>query len=193
MSGLLGPLPRIGTLHNAVVLVSCPESLLGAAAFWARSRPFAVLGCAEAERNAIAEAQKIVAIWNARQAGGGALVLSDDRPPRSQELPWLSFSCPACGQFGAVYLRTLDRHRARRFLASSRRCPAGGARPTHCLRGSKVLRWISQPPIFDRRKTTHNHPPCAVRSPARAAGFPPIITVAEALAMLSGGSTSRPL
>jgi hypothetical protein len=25
-------------------------------------------------------------------------------------LPWLSFSCPACGQWGAVDLRTLDRH-----------------------------------------------------------------------------------
>jgi hypothetical protein len=23
-------------------------------------------------------------------------------------LPWLSFSCPACGQFGSVNLRTLD-------------------------------------------------------------------------------------
>jgi hypothetical protein len=25
-------------------------------------------------------------------------------------LPWLSFSCSACGQFGSVDLRTLDRH-----------------------------------------------------------------------------------
>ena len=35
---------------------------------------------AEAARKSIADAQKIVAIWNARQAGGrGALVLPDDR------------------------------------------------------------------------------------------------------------------
>jgi hypothetical protein len=25
-------------------------------------------------------------------------------------VPWLSFSCPACGQVGSVDLRTLDRH-----------------------------------------------------------------------------------
>ena len=25
-------------------------------------------------------------------------------------LPWLSFSCQACGQFGSIDLRTLDRH-----------------------------------------------------------------------------------
>jgi hypothetical protein len=25
-------------------------------------------------------------------------------------VPWLSFSCPACGQFGSIDLRTLDRH-----------------------------------------------------------------------------------
>jgi len=51
---------------------------------------------AEAERRAVAEAQKVVAIWNARQAGGrepwfyptiGAAIIA--------ELQWLSFSCPA--------------------------------------------------------------------------------------------------
>jgi hypothetical protein len=26
------------------------------------------------------------------------------------KLPWLSFSCPACGQFGSLDLRMLDRH-----------------------------------------------------------------------------------
>jgi hypothetical protein len=66
---------------------------------------------AEAERKATADAQKIVAIWNARQAGGrelwfyptiGAAIAAD--------FPWLSFSCPACQQVGAVDLRTLDRH-----------------------------------------------------------------------------------
>jgi hypothetical protein len=25
-------------------------------------------------------------------------------------LPWLTFSCPACGQWGSIDLRTLDRH-----------------------------------------------------------------------------------
>ena len=25
-------------------------------------------------------------------------------------VPWLSFSCPACAQFGSIDLRTLDRH-----------------------------------------------------------------------------------
>jgi hypothetical protein len=111
MSGLLGPLPRTGTLHNAVVLVSGPEPLLGAAALWARSRPFAVLDCAEAERNAIAEAQHIVAIWecpSGRRGRAGSVRRS--AAAIAAELPWLSLSCPACGQFGAVYLRTLDLH-----------------------------------------------------------------------------------
>jgi hypothetical protein len=67
---------------------------------------------AEAERKAVADAQKIVAIWNARQAGGrelwfyltiGAAIAAG--------VPWLTFSCPACGQVGSVDLRTLDRHR----------------------------------------------------------------------------------
>jgi hypothetical protein len=61
-----------------------------------------------AERKAIADAQNIVAIWNARQAG---------RPGRSFHptigaataagSPWPSFSCPACAQFGWVDPRTL--------------------------------------------------------------------------------------
>jgi hypothetical protein len=66
---------------------------------------------AEAERKAAAEAQKIVAIWNARQAGGRALWLYPTIGAAiAAKLPWLSFSCPACGQFGSVDLRTLDRH-----------------------------------------------------------------------------------
>jgi hypothetical protein len=66
---------------------------------------------AEAERKAIAEAQKIVAIWNARQAGGRALWFYPTIGAAiATGLPWLSFSCPACGQFGSVDLRTLDRH-----------------------------------------------------------------------------------
>ena len=66
---------------------------------------------AEAERKAVADAQKVVAIWNARQAGGGALWFYPTIGAAiAAGVPWLSFSCPACGQFGSVELRTLDRH-----------------------------------------------------------------------------------
>jgi len=66
---------------------------------------------AEPERKAFAEAQKIVAIWNARQAGGRALWFYPTIGAAiAAGLPWLSFSCPACGQWGAVDLRALDRH-----------------------------------------------------------------------------------
>jgi hypothetical protein len=66
---------------------------------------------AEAEREAVAEAEKIVAIWNARQAGGRALWFYPTIGAAiAAGLPWLSFSCLACGQFGSVDLRTLDRH-----------------------------------------------------------------------------------
>jgi hypothetical protein len=66
---------------------------------------------AEAERKAIVDAQKVVAVWNARQAGGRALwCYPTIGAAIAVGLPWLSFSCPACGQFGSVDLRTLDRH-----------------------------------------------------------------------------------
>ena len=65
----------------------------------------------EAERKAQTDAQKIVAIWNARQAGGRALWFYPTIGAAiAAGLPWLSFSCPACGQCGSVDLRTLDRH-----------------------------------------------------------------------------------
>jgi hypothetical protein len=65
----------------------------------------------EAERKAIAEPQKIVAIWNARQAGGRALWFYPTIGAAiAAGVPWLSFSCPACGQFRSVDLQTLDRH-----------------------------------------------------------------------------------
>jgi hypothetical protein len=39
------------------------------------------------------------------------VVLSHDRGRRCNAgLPWLTFSCPACGQVGSVDLRALDRH-----------------------------------------------------------------------------------
>jgi hypothetical protein len=66
---------------------------------------------AEAERKAVADAQTIVAIWNARQARGRALWFYPTiAAANAAGLPWLSFSCPACGQFASVDLRTLDRH-----------------------------------------------------------------------------------
>ena len=60
---------------------------------------------------AVAEAQKIVAVWNARQAGGRELWFYPTIGAAIRAgLPWLSFLCPACGQVGSVDLRTLDRH-----------------------------------------------------------------------------------
>ena len=66
---------------------------------------------AEAGRKAIADAHKIVSIWNARQAGGRALWFYPTIGAAiAAGFPWLSFSCPACHQWGSVDLRTLDRH-----------------------------------------------------------------------------------
>jgi hypothetical protein len=66
---------------------------------------------AEAEHKAIADAQKIVGIWNARQAGGRALWFYPTIGAAiAAGFPWLTFSCPACCQVGSVDLRTLDRH-----------------------------------------------------------------------------------
>ena len=77
----------------------------------AAARAAAAAKRAEAERKAVADAQKVVAIWNARQAGGRALWFYPTIGAAiAAGFPWLSFSCPACGQFGSVDLRTLDRH-----------------------------------------------------------------------------------
>ena len=66
---------------------------------------------AEAERKAVADAQKIVAIWNARQAGGRALWFYPTIGAAiAAGVPWLTYSCPACRQVGCIDLRTLDRH-----------------------------------------------------------------------------------
>ncbi len=66
---------------------------------------------AEAERKAIADAQKIVAIWNARQAGGRELWFYPTIGAAiAAGFPWLTFSCPGCRMVGSVDLRTLDRH-----------------------------------------------------------------------------------
>ena len=62
----------------------------------AAARAAAEVKRAEAERKAVAEAQKIVAIWNARQAGGRALWFYPTIGAAiAAGLPWLSFSCPA--------------------------------------------------------------------------------------------------
>ena len=59
----------------------------------------------------VVDAQKVVAVWNARQSGGRALWFYPTIGAAiAAGVPWLSFSCPACGQVGAVDLRTLDRH-----------------------------------------------------------------------------------
>ncbi len=77
----------------------------------AAARAKAEAARAEAERKAVGEAQKIVAIWNARQAGGRALWFYPTIGAAiATGFPWLVFSCPACQQIGSVDLRTLDRH-----------------------------------------------------------------------------------
>ena len=66
---------------------------------------------AEAERKAIADAHKIVAVWNARQAGGRELWFYPTIGAAiAAGVPWLTYSCPACQQVGSIDLRTLDRH-----------------------------------------------------------------------------------
>ncbi len=83
---------------------------------------------AEAERKAAAEAQKIVEIWNARQAGGRALWFYPTiGAALAAGLPWLTFYCPACRVVGSVDLRTLDRHQGAAISSlipslSCRRC-----------------------------------------------------------------------
>jgi hypothetical protein len=54
---------------------------------------------AEAERKAIVDAQKIVAIWNARQAGGRALWFYPTIGAAiAARVSWLTYSCPTCRQ-----------------------------------------------------------------------------------------------
>ena len=64
-----------------------------------------------ADREAIKDAKKIIAIWNARAAAGRELWFYPTIGAAiAAGVPWLSFSCPACQQVGSVDLRTLDRH-----------------------------------------------------------------------------------
>jgi hypothetical protein len=83
---------------------------------------------AEAKRQAIVEAEKIVAIWNARQAGGRALWFYPTIGAAiAAGFPWLTYSCPGCRTFASVDLRSLDRHLAASISSlipslSCRRC-----------------------------------------------------------------------
>ena len=92
---------------------------------------------AEAERKAIADAQKIVAIWNARQAGGRALWFYPTIGAAiAAGVPWLSLSCPACQRVrrgGSAHARSAS---ARVDLEPCR-CRAGGAARTRRSPGSK--------------------------------------------------------
>jgi hypothetical protein len=77
----------------------------------AAARAKAEAARAEAERKAAAEAEKIIAVWNARQAGGRVLWFYPTIGAAiAAGFPWLIYSCPACRQFGSVDLRTLDRY-----------------------------------------------------------------------------------
>jgi opacity protein-like surface antigen len=81
---------------------------------------------AGAERKATADAQKIVAIWNARQAGGRALWFYPTIGAAiAAGVPWLTYSCPACQQVGCIDLRTLDRHFRRVQRGGSAIAPNG--------------------------------------------------------------------
>ena len=60
-----------------------------------RERAAAKAKRAEVERKAVAEAQKISAIWNARQVGGRELWFYPTIGAAIRAgLPWLSYSCP---------------------------------------------------------------------------------------------------
>jgi hypothetical protein len=94
---------------------------------------------AEAERKAIAEAEKIVAIWNARQAGGRALWF----------YPTIGAAIAGRAAVAVILLPGVRASSGRRtygrwtgipalpFLASSRLYRVAGARPTPHSPGSK--------------------------------------------------------
>jgi len=95
---------------------------------------------AEVERKAVAEAQKIVSIWNARQAGGRALWFYPTiEAAIAAGLPWLSFSSPACGQWGSVDLRTLDRHPGASISSLIPSVPCRRCTPNAPFAGLKAL------------------------------------------------------
>jgi hypothetical protein len=106
----------------------------------------------EAERKAVADAQKIVAIWNARQAGGRELWFYPTIGAAiAAGLPRLTYSCPACQQVGSIDLRTLDRHPGasipqRRSTSAPLSSPQLPAEPVVEANSSDVVRV----PVVDR-------------------------------------------
>jgi hypothetical protein len=76
----------------------------------AAARPAEEAKRAEAESKAAVDAQKIVEIWNARQAGRRALWFYPTIGAAiAAGFPWLTYSCPGCQMVGSVDLR-IDRH-----------------------------------------------------------------------------------
>jgi hypothetical protein len=73
---------------------------------------------AEADRKAIADAQKIVAIWNAASRRREHWFYPTIGAAIRAGLSWLSYSCPACGQSGSVDLTGTPAHQYRA-------CPVG--------------------------------------------------------------------
>jgi hypothetical protein len=70
---------------------------------------------AEAERKAVAEAERIVSGTPGRLEGG--LCGSTRRLALPSRVPWLTLSCPGCGQYASVDPRTLTVIRAVRSQA----------------------------------------------------------------------------
>jgi hypothetical protein len=92
----------------------------------------------EAERKAVADAQKIVAIWNARQAGGRALWFYPTIGAAiAAGLSWLSFSCRPAVSLARLICARSTAIPARRFRASSHQCHVAGVRRTHRSRDWK--------------------------------------------------------
>jgi hypothetical protein len=75
----------------------------------AAAEAVAKAGRAEAERKVQTDAQEIVAIWNARQAGG-LCGLSDNWSSDQSRAALAVVFLTACGQLGSVDRRALDRH-----------------------------------------------------------------------------------
>src|SRR5262245_53793702 len=112
----------------------------------AAARAKAEAARAEAERKAAAEAEKIVAVWNARQAGGRALWFYPTIGAAiAAGFPWLTYSCPACRQFGSVDLRTLDRHLGDRAMGLEGIVSKRRDRPYRSRRSPKSPERTSRP------------------------------------------------
>jgi hypothetical protein len=80
-----------------------------------------------AEKAARKEALQIVERWNdALAAGRGELWSPTIRAAVLAGMPWLDVYCPGCGTGRALDIRTLDRHRWRRWAASCWACGAPG-------------------------------------------------------------------